>query len=92
MTTNKQIKNIYSLIVKKYAKVNTILTLGIDAYWRKVAAKTMMSIGGDLWLDVCCGTGDLTWLLAKNRFYKKKSVFLSLMHVISLMKITFSIK
>ncbi len=64
MTTNKHINHIYSTIASHYVKVNTFLTLGLDSYWRGKTAKLMTSKGGDTWLDVCCGTGDLTQLLS----------------------------
>ena len=66
MTDKKKIKEIYAAIAGAYRRVNSILTLGLDCYWRKVAVRIMAGLGGNDWLDVCCGTGDMTELLAKT--------------------------
>ena len=66
MTSKKHIKHIYSTIAAHYTKVNTFLTLGLDAYWRRKTAKLMTANGGATWLDVCCGTGDLTQHLSRT--------------------------
>ena len=65
MNKKERIKDFYSSISPVYAKVNDIMTFGLDRYWRKTTAKRMVAIGGTRWLDVCCGTGDMTSVLTK---------------------------
>ncbi len=55
---NKAIQNYFALVPKTYEKVNHILTLGLDAFWRKRAARIAAKDGGAVWMDVCTGTGE----------------------------------
>jgi demethylmenaquinone methyltransferase/2-methoxy-6-polyprenyl-1,4-benzoquinol methylase len=52
-------------IARRYDLVNTLLSGGTDAGWRRRAARaTGLSVGGSA-LDVACGSGKLTARLAK---------------------------
>ncbi|MFC1555953.1 ubiquinone/menaquinone biosynthesis methyltransferase [candidate division KSB1 bacterium] len=48
----------YTEFSPRYQLTNHILTLGIDIYWRKNAAREALNRGGTLCLDMCSGTGD----------------------------------
>jgi demethylmenaquinone methyltransferase / 2-methoxy-6-polyprenyl-1,4-benzoquinol methylase len=55
----------FDRIARRYDLVNTVLSGGTDAGWRRRAARaTGLKAGGSA-LDVACGTGRLTALLAK---------------------------
>jgi demethylmenaquinone methyltransferase/2-methoxy-6-polyprenyl-1,4-benzoquinol methylase len=54
----------YSRIYKRYDLINRLFTFGMDQSWRKVAANKCIHLKPDAVLDLCCGTGDLTILLA----------------------------
>jgi demethylmenaquinone methyltransferase / 2-methoxy-6-polyprenyl-1,4-benzoquinol methylase len=49
-----------------YDRLNTVMTLGIDARWRKRAVAETRLRAGDSAIDVCCGTGKLAALIAER--------------------------
>jgi len=46
-------------IAPRYDFLNHFLSLGIDRRWRKRAIRSLQLAGGEVVLDLCCGTGDL---------------------------------
>lgn len=54
------VKEIFSTITGKYDFLNRFLSLRRDVYWRKFAAKKMRFGATHRYLDVACGTGDLS--------------------------------
>jgi demethylmenaquinone methyltransferase / 2-methoxy-6-polyprenyl-1,4-benzoquinol methylase len=55
----------FDRIARRYDRVNTVLSIGTDAGWRRRAAReTRLGPGGSA-LDVACGSGKLTAELAK---------------------------
>jgi demethylmenaquinone methyltransferase/2-methoxy-6-polyprenyl-1,4-benzoquinol methylase len=55
----------FDRIARRYDLVNTVLSAGTDGGWRRRAAKaTLLKPGGSA-LDVACGSGKLTTLLAR---------------------------
>jgi demethylmenaquinone methyltransferase / 2-methoxy-6-polyprenyl-1,4-benzoquinol methylase len=55
----------FDRIARRYDRVNTVLSMGTDAGWRRRAAReTRLQPGGSA-LDVACGSGKLTAELAK---------------------------
>lgn len=63
-----EIYMLYDKIYKHYRIVNSIITLGLDTYWRYKTAKKAEEISPHARniLDICCGTGDLTVILKKT--------------------------
>lgn len=57
------LEKIYSEIPGRYETVNHVLTLGFDRPWRRRAARLAARGGGGRWIDLCCGTGEMTALL-----------------------------
>ena len=57
---NKGLQKIYAEIPGTYELINHILTFGVDIISRRRAAKIASAQGGKKWLDVCCGTGEMT--------------------------------
>ena len=50
----------FDRIARRYDMVNTVLSAGTDAGWRRRAAhETGLHVGGSA-LDVACGSGKLT--------------------------------
>jgi demethylmenaquinone methyltransferase/2-methoxy-6-polyprenyl-1,4-benzoquinol methylase len=49
--------------VRRYDLVNRVMTLGLDRRWRAMAAAEAGLADGGAVLDVCCGTGDLSFAL-----------------------------
>ena len=64
-----QVRSMFSRIAGTYDGLNRGLSMGIDQRWRRrVIAKAQDRPGGlqgAQVLDLCCGTGDLTWLFAQ---------------------------
>ncbi len=61
-----EIQGIFNRIAPQYDVLNEWISLGQHRIWKKMAVKWSGVTGGDLALDVCCGSGDLTLLLAKT--------------------------
>jgi demethylmenaquinone methyltransferase/2-methoxy-6-polyprenyl-1,4-benzoquinol methylase len=59
-----RIEAMFGGIAARYDLMNRIMTVGLDARWRRLAAAQARLTPGDEALDVCCGTGDLTFSLA----------------------------
>jgi demethylmenaquinone methyltransferase/2-methoxy-6-polyprenyl-1,4-benzoquinol methylase len=45
--------------------MNRLMTAGLDGRWRRLAATQAALESGDVALDACCGTGDLTFSLVE---------------------------
>jgi len=56
----------FEAIVPVYDRLNTLMTLGADARWRRLAAEAAGLERGDGALDAACGTGKLARLLAER--------------------------
>lgn len=63
---NALIKDIFSQVPRTYELSNQVLTLGLDRYWRRKAAKIASNGGGGQWLDVCSGTGQMAAYLCNS--------------------------
>ena len=55
----------FDRIARRYDLVNTVLSGGTDAGWRRRAARTTGLAAGESALDVACGSGKLTAELAR---------------------------
>src|SRR5206468_1876472 len=51
-------------IAPVYDRMNTLMTLGSDRRWRRLAVETSGLVAGDSVIDVACGTGKLSAALA----------------------------
>jgi demethylmenaquinone methyltransferase/2-methoxy-6-polyprenyl-1,4-benzoquinol methylase len=60
------VKEIFSTITGKYDFLNRILSLRRDVYWRNFAAGKMRFSKTRRYLDVACGTGDLSIAAARK--------------------------
>ncbi|HEX2128793.1 MAG TPA: ubiquinone/menaquinone biosynthesis methyltransferase, partial [Solirubrobacterales bacterium] len=61
-----QIRGMFDRIAGVYDLMNTAMTAGLHHRWRERAADRADLDPGDAALDVCCGTGDLAFELAKR--------------------------
>lgn len=59
------IRKIFSEVPETYELVNHILTFGLDIFWRKKAAQIAVQGNGNMWLDVCSGTGEMASYLKR---------------------------
>lgn len=61
-----QVKDIFNAIAGRYDFMNTLMSFGLDYYWRKRTVQVVRAKPGMKIADVCCGTGKLTKELAKS--------------------------
>lgn len=64
--TPQEIKAIFDRIAPIYDRLNDRLSWGQHRIWKKMAVKWSEVKLGDNALDVCCGSGDLALLLARE--------------------------
>lgn len=61
-----EIKTIFDRIAPVYDDLNNWLSLGQHRIWKLMAVKWSNPQAGDVALDICCGSGDLAMMLAKQ--------------------------
>jgi demethylphylloquinol methyltransferase len=64
--TSTDIQAIFNRIAPVYDRLNNDLSLGIHWVWKQMAVSWSGAQFGSICLDICCGSGDLTQLLAKQ--------------------------
>ena len=64
--TATDIKAIFDQIAPLYDRLNQELSFGQHQIWKLMAVKWCQPQRGNLALDICCGSGDITYLLAKQ--------------------------
>ena len=65
----ERIRRMFDAVAPRYDLINHILSFGIDHSWRRFTARQLIHnkiIEGDI-LDVCCGTGDLSFAFFKQQ-------------------------
>ncbi len=65
-TSAAEIKEIFDRIAPIYDRLNNWLSLGQHRIWKLMTVKWSEPKLGDAALDVCCGSGDLALMLAKQ--------------------------
>jgi len=56
----------FATVARRYDVANRVMTLGLDQTWRRRAAREALRGRPRRVLDLCCGTGDLTVMLARR--------------------------
>ncbi|TGE32485.1 demethylmenaquinone methyltransferase [Desulfosporosinus sp. Sb-LF] len=54
------VKETFNAIAGHYDLMNSLMSLGMDKHWRRVAVQRVGAMPGMHMLDVCCGTGQLS--------------------------------
>lgn len=54
------VKETFNSIAPRYDLMNTLMSLGMDKGWRRLAVQKVGAMPGMHILDVCCGTGQLS--------------------------------
>ena len=62
----RRIRRMFGGIARRYDLANRVLSFQIDRYWRRRTTRAARLAGDGPVLDVCCGTGDLTFALRKQ--------------------------
>ncbi len=65
--------NQFNRIAKRYDLANDTISLGMHRLWKEKAIIALDVKPGGKYLDVCCGTGDLTLRIAKKIFKTRTS-------------------
>ncbi len=66
----RAIEEMFNSISSKYDFLNDIFSFGLHRFWRRKLLDNLNPIAGEKWIDLCCGTGDMSMLLAS---YMKSS-------------------
>ena len=64
--TSTDIQAIFNRIAPVYDRMNNDLSLGIHWVWKQMTVSWSGAKSGDTCLDICCGSGDITQLIAKQ--------------------------
>ena len=62
----KEVKNIFNKISCNYDFLNNLFSLGLHKIWKNKLIYLLNPKHGESWADLCCGTGDLSFLICKK--------------------------
>jgi demethylmenaquinone methyltransferase/2-methoxy-6-polyprenyl-1,4-benzoquinol methylase len=65
-TSPAKTEPMFSAIARRYDLCNHLFSFGLDWYWRKKTAAIACAAPIENALDLCCGTGDMAFALAKT--------------------------
>ncbi|MDJ0647980.1 MAG: bifunctional demethylmenaquinone methyltransferase/2-methoxy-6-polyprenyl-1,4-benzoquinol methylase UbiE [Xenococcaceae cyanobacterium MO_188.B19] len=74
LTSSSHIQKIFDCIAPEYDQLNDRLSFGQHRIWKLMAVKWSNPNPGDTTLDICCGSGDLAFILAKKVGVKGKVI------------------
>ena len=63
--SNERVRKMFGEIAPKYDRMNHLLSMNVDRYWRWKAVRKLAPNRNDPILDVCTGTGDLAFSFHK---------------------------
>ena len=63
---NNEVKIIFNKISCSYDFLNNLLSLGLHKFWKNTLVDLLKPIDGENWADLCCGTGDMSFLIFKK--------------------------
>ena len=63
---NNEVKAIFNKISFKYDFLNNLLSFGLHKFWKKKLVYLLKPKDGESWADLCCGTGDLSFLICQK--------------------------
>jgi demethylmenaquinone methyltransferase/2-methoxy-6-polyprenyl-1,4-benzoquinol methylase len=66
MEKSVYVREMFASIAPRYDATNRLLTAGVDEVWRRRAIAELAAPHGGRVLDLCCGTGDLSFGLARS--------------------------
>ncbi len=65
-TKTIEVKNIFNKISHKYDFLNNLLSFGLHRLWKRKLVDLLAPLKGEDWADLCCGTGDLAFLISER--------------------------
>jgi demethylmenaquinone methyltransferase/2-methoxy-6-polyprenyl-1,4-benzoquinol methylase len=66
MEKSVYVREMFASIAPRYDATNRLLTAGVDEVWRRRAIAELKAPHGGRVLDICCGTGDLSFGIARS--------------------------
>ena len=66
----RSVEEMFDSISSKYDLLNDIFSFGLHRLWKRRILAILNPTYGEKWIDLCCGTGDMSMLLAR---YMKSS-------------------
>jgi demethylmenaquinone methyltransferase/2-methoxy-6-polyprenyl-1,4-benzoquinol methylase len=66
MPDPREVRSMFASIAPRYDLLNRLLSLGVDRRWRAVLVAALGPLEGKRVVDLCCGTGDVAFLLARR--------------------------
>ncbi len=64
--SGNRVKQMFGAIAPNYDRMNHLLSMNVDRYWRWRTVRKVRPEGTDPILDICTGTGDLAFALLKR--------------------------
>lgn len=61
-----EVHELFNRVAPNYDRLNDVVSLGTQRKWRKIFLRQLNLAPASRCLDVCCGTGDLTLMLADH--------------------------
>lgn len=65
MEKARYVQGLFDGIARRYDRMNLIMTAGVWRYWQRAFRRLAGFRRGERVLDVCCGTGDLTFMASQ---------------------------
>lgn len=62
----EQVQALFDRIAPRYDALNSWLSFGLHQTWKQITVDWARPAPGDRGLDICCGSGDLAYLLARR--------------------------
>jgi len=63
LKTSKNVKNIFNNVSYRYDFLNNLFSFGLHRLWKRKLITLANPNKGETWADLCCGTGDIAFLL-----------------------------
>tara|TARA_Y100001968_G_C19396742_1_gene738771 strand:- start:336 stop:1037 length:702 start_codon:yes stop_codon:yes gene_type:complete len=63
--SDNQVAKLFNEVSANYDLLNDVLSFGLHRYWKKKLLSLLNPSSGEMWIDLCCGTGDLSLLIAR---------------------------
>ena len=61
-----EVKTLFNKISFSYDFLNNLFSLGLHRFWKNKLIDLLNPTDGENWADLCCGTGDLSFLISKK--------------------------
>jgi len=60
------VEQLFDAVAPRYDQLNDWLSFGLHRQWKRQLVRCLQPQPGEIWLDLCCGTGDLALELARS--------------------------